>query len=121
MQLKSMSVDKLSNLRDQVDAALNAKVVEQRRALEAELSQLSRFGNGKGRVKLAGRGGPVAPKYRNPENPSETWAGRGLKPRWLALAIKSGKKQEDFLIAGASKAAASKAAPKKRGRPKKAK
>jgi hypothetical protein len=33
--------------------------------------------------------GPVAPKYRNPENPSETWAGRGLTPRWLAAAIKT--------------------------------
>jgi DNA-binding protein H-NS len=52
-----------------------------------------------------GRGakGPVAPKYRNPENPSETWAGRGLKPRWLSAALKSGKTQEDFLIAGAAK------------------
>jgi DNA-binding protein H-NS len=116
MQLKSMSVEKLSKLRDQVDTALNAKVVEQRRALEAELSQLSRFSNGKGRVKLGGRGGAVAPKYRNPENPSETWAGRGLQPTWLALAIKAGKSQEEFLIAGAAKAA-----PKKRGRPKKTK
>jgi hypothetical protein len=46
-----------------------------------------------------GAWGKVAPKYRN--NPAETWAGRGLKPRWLAAAIKSGKKMENFLIAGA--------------------
>jgi len=43
----------------------------------------------------------VAPKYRNPESPGETWAGRGLKPRWLAAAIKGGKKLEDFAITGA--------------------
>jgi DNA-binding protein H-NS len=46
-----------------------------------------------------GRGariGAVAPRYRNPENPAETWAGRGLKPRWLTAAIKSGKKPDDF-------------------------
>jgi DNA-binding protein H-NS len=57
-------------------------------------------------VRGFGARGAVAPKYRNPENPAETWAGRGLKPRWLAAAIKSGKKPEDFLIAGgaASKA-----------------
>jgi DNA-binding protein H-NS len=41
----------------------------------------------------------VPPKYRNPDNPSETWAGRGLKPRWLAAAIKAGKKLEHFSIA----------------------
>jgi len=43
--------------------------------------------------------GPVVPKYRNPANPAETWAGRGLKPRWLAAALKSGKKLEHFNIA----------------------
>jgi hypothetical protein len=33
---------------------------------------------------------------------SAPWAARGLKPRWLAAAIKSGKKLDDFLIDGAS-------------------
>ena len=104
MNLKSMSIDGLVGLRDQVNAALSAKVIDQRRALESELSKLGRF-QGAGRAKAAfGRGGArgaVAPKYRNPENPAETWAGRGLKPRWLTAAIKTGKKPDDFLIAGA--------------------
>src|SRR5580692_9488132 len=107
MQLKSMSLDKLVALRNQVEAVLSTKVVEERRTLESELSKLTRFQGGTGRSKLVlgpGARGPVAAKYCNPENPSETWAGRGLKPRWLALAIKAGKKQEDFLIAGAAKA-----------------
>jgi DNA-binding protein H-NS len=55
----------------------------------------------------------VAPKYRNPENPEETWAGRGLKPRWLAAAIKGGKKLEDFQIGGGGKDGVLKAAKKK--------
>jgi DNA-binding protein H-NS len=50
--------------------------------------------------------GPVAPKYRNPENPAETWAGRGLKPRWLTGAINGGKKLEDFAIEGTKASAA---------------
>lgn len=40
----------------------------------------------------------VAPKYRNPANPSETWTGRGKQPRWLAELTAQGKKVEDFLI-----------------------
>ena len=44
------------------------------------------------------RGKKVAPKYRNPANPKETWTGRGLPPRWMAALIKKGKKREDFLI-----------------------
>ena len=42
--------------------------------------------------------GKVAPKYRNPANPKETWTGRGKQPRWLAALTKKGKKVEDFLI-----------------------
>jgi DNA-binding protein H-NS len=127
--LKSMSVDQLSNLQAQVEAALSAKVVEERRELEAKLSQLSRLsagggartnGRGPGRGGLSLRGRTVAAKYRNPENPSETWAGRGLKPRWLTAAMKSGKKLEDFAIGGKSSAASKKMPKKTRGRPRKA-
>jgi DNA-binding protein H-NS len=103
MNLKSMSLDKLVTLKNRIETVLSAKVIEQRRMLETGLSKLARFQGG-ARSKMAlGRGswGKIAPKYRNPDNPAETWAGRGLKPRWLAAAIKSGKKQDDFLIAGA--------------------
>src|ERR1700724_2207916 len=106
MNLKSMSIDALMGLRGKIDAVLTGKVTDERRTLESELAKLDRFQAGSGRSKGAfGRGarGKVAPKYRNPENPSETWAGRGLKPRWLAAALKSGKKLDDFLIAGSAK------------------
>ncbi len=51
-------------------------------------------------AKTAGRKlGKVAPKYRNPANPKETWTGRGKQPRWMAeLTAKGSKKPEDFLI-----------------------
>jgi DNA-binding protein H-NS len=118
MALKSMSIDKLLTLKNQVEAILSSKVSEQRRALESELSKLGRFQDGGGRGKSTlGRGGArgsVAPKYRNPDNAGETWAGRGLKPRWLSAAIKAGKKIEDFAIAGS--ASSSKANGRKKAR-----
>ena len=101
MALKTMSIDQLVKLKDQVEAAIASKVIEQRRALESELSKLGRYQGGRTKS-VFGRGGSrgaVAPKYRNPENPSETWAGRGLKPRWLTAAMKGGKSLEDFAIA----------------------
>jgi DNA-binding protein H-NS len=75
-------------------------VTERRREIESELSRLAGFAGGGKASKLgrSGRMGPVAPKYRNRENAAETWAGRGLKPRWLTAAIKGGKKLEDFAI-----------------------
>jgi DNA-binding protein H-NS len=122
MNLKSMSLDRLAKLQGQVEAALVAKVADQRRALESELSKISRFQVGGAEAK-AGRGGlkgsSVAPKYRDPENATETWAGRGLKPRWLTAALKSGKKKlEDFAIAGSAPSAKANGR-KKAGRPRK--
>jgi DNA-binding protein H-NS len=109
MALKSMSIEKLRDLKNKVEAAIHTNLIGRRRELESELSKLARFEGGRGGK--GARGGPrgsVAPKYRNPENPAETWAGRGLKPRWLAAAIKRGKKLDDFLIAGAGKASGAK-------------
>jgi DNA-binding protein H-NS len=113
MNLKSMSIDKLAKLKDQVDAILRTKVVDERRALEAKLGTLSRLSTSK-RVRMGARG-PVAPKYRNPENPSETWAGRGLKPRWLAAALKGGKKLEHFSITQTAKQATKRGPKRVRG------
>jgi DNA-binding protein H-NS len=109
MALKTMSVPKLRELREQVDAMISAKVSERRQELESELSELARHdGKGRGRRGASLIGRTVAPKYRNPENTSETWSGRGLPPRWMAAQIKAGKKKDDFLIEGPSGAAAPK-------------
>ncbi len=40
----------------------------------------------------------VEPRYRNTNNPTETWTGRGKQPRWLVAEIEKGAKLEDFLI-----------------------
>lgn len=110
--LKSMSIDKLMKLREQVDAILSAKVLDERRTLEERLGNLGRLtANGSGRKRMGGARGAVAPKYRNPDNPTETWAGRGLKPRWLSAALKVGHKLEEFSIEATPKK--TRAAPKK--------
>ncbi len=50
--------------------------------------------NGKGPAK----GTKLKPKYRNPANKSETWAGRGLRPKWVVDLMKQGKKLDDFAV-----------------------
>lgn len=45
-------------------------------------------------------GKKVAPKYRDPESPRNTWTGRGLMPRWLAAKVRQGHSAVDFLIPG---------------------
>lgn len=50
------------------------------------------------RTARASKGSKVAPKYRNPENPSETWTGRGRQPRWLVAKLAKGGKIDSYRI-----------------------
>jgi DNA-binding protein H-NS len=47
---------------------------------------------------LAGK--KVAPKYRNPANPEQTWTGRGVSPTWVQ-ALKAAGTLDSALIAPA--------------------
>jgi DNA-binding protein H-NS len=102
MQLKSMSLPSLVGLREKVEAALQARIGGARSELESRLKELSDFGGAQSTVRRGPRG-RVPPKYRNPDNPSETWTGRGRAPRWLAAELKRGSRLEDFLIEGGPK------------------
>jgi DNA-binding protein H-NS len=110
----SMSVDALLQLRDDVERALTRKADE----LQKQLAALGKDIGGRGRRRgpvSAVKGRKVSPKYRGPSG--ETWAGRGAMPRWMAAAIKEGKKREDFLID--KSAATAKRSARKRGSVKK--
>lgn len=50
----------------------------------------------------------VAAKYRDPQNPRNTWSGRGRMLRWLAQKTKYGRSATDFLIPGLAKPTARK-------------
>jgi DNA-binding protein H-NS len=119
--LLAMSVDALIQLRDDVSKALSERAGD----LQRQLAQLGGGGGGaskrRGRPPGPGRslkGRRVAPKYRGPNG--ETWAGRGMRPRWMQEAMKGGKKPEDFLIGKPKVSAARKGAAAKRSRKRKA-
>lgn len=40
----------------------------------------------------------VQPKYADPNNPEQTWSGRGRKPAWVQELLDSGAKLEDFTV-----------------------
>jgi DNA-binding protein H-NS len=117
--LKSLSIDELWAVHEEVATLLSEKILAEKRGLEERLARL----NGgrvekatstraalKTSVRLRGRRKypPVLAKYQNPGNLSETWAGRGKQPRWLAAQLKAGKKINDFLIGAANRQAAAK-------------
>jgi DNA-binding protein H-NS len=107
--LKSLSIDELWALHEEVGAMLSERITAEKRELEQRLAKLNTaLISDKANIKRAALQGnerrarrkypPVLPKYRNPSDPSETWAGRGKQPRWLVTQLKAGKKMNDFLI-----------------------
>jgi DNA-binding protein H-NS len=96
LDLKLMSGDELWTLYEEVVAELNCKMAAEKNRLEERLRKLGPLGD---KLHPQRRRYPkVLPKYRNPKNPAETWAGRGRRPRWLSAQLRSGKKLDDFRI-----------------------
>jgi DNA-binding protein H-NS len=102
--LEKMPIDELWELHEEVATALAAKMTAEKEVLEYRLSQLLRqFDGGQKRETSERRPYPaVTPKFRNPDQPSETWAGRGKQPRWLTALLKSGKRIDEFRIASSA-------------------
>ena len=96
---KSMSTDELWALHEEVVARLATSMLAEKRLLEDRLKQLKGVEAERTKSSTGRRPYPtVVPKFRNPDRPSETWAGRGKTPRWLAAKLKSGKRIDDFRI-----------------------
>ena len=95
-----MSADELWALHEKITATLTEKITAEKTRLEKLLSQLEPVSYADARsIGHDRRPYPrVFPKYKNPERPVETWAGRGRQPRWLSAQLKSGKKLDDFRI-----------------------
>jgi len=96
-KLERMSSDDLWSLHVEVTQFLQARIQAEKAELEKRLKTLLGLPSGRRQYPT------VHPKYRNPENPSETWAGRGKQPRWLAAQLRSGKRIDDFRIQKAAR------------------
>ena len=111
VNLDAMSIDEMWQLHEEISQLLTVRLASEKRELEKRLAQL-RYEKEMPSAELADgqsenvvgerRKYPrVFPKYQNPNEPSETWSGRGKQPRWLASALKTGRKIEEFVIGDA--------------------
>jgi DNA-binding protein H-NS len=94
--IKEMTAGQLLSLRNDIDMRLQEMAAE----LEKQLVEINTITGvqKRGRRTSSLRGTKAEAKYRNPANTEETWAGRGMKPKWLTAALKGGKKLESFAI-----------------------
>ena len=105
MNIDSMTLPELKKLQKDLQRAIDSYAARQKAAAMAELearakelgfslAELTGAASAKGKTRA-----PIAPKYRNPKNSSETWTGRGRKPRWVTVALTTvGARLEDFAV-----------------------
>ena len=103
MNLEKFLLEELKTLQNEVAVAI-FNFEKQRKAetlaeLEAlahtkgfSLKELLDSSNGKSTKKSG------APKYADPAHPENTWTGRGRKPKWLVVALESGRSVEEFAL-----------------------
>ncbi len=102
INVNELSLKELKDLQTQVGKAIStfeerkkkealSEVEEKARSLGFSLAELT--GSAVTRKRA-----PATAKYRNPEEPSATWSGRGRKPRWFEAALNAGRSPEDLAI-----------------------
>lgn len=96
VELKSRIEDMIDERKADEKAKVRAKVAQLVAEAGFDLDEVvaMRRTTGQAKKKVA----KVAPKYRNPNDASETWTGRGRKPNWLVAELDAGRDQEDFRI-----------------------
>jgi len=115
-----MQFEELWLLHEELTKVLSEKIVVEKRELEDRLAKLNRVeiirepGDAH-RTSMTDRAPrrkypKVLPKYCNPQAPSETWSGRGKRPRWLVAALETGHRLDEFKIDNVEKGARKKQA-----------
>lgn len=79
----------ISNFDERIKAEALAKLEATAKEMGFSLSDLTGG-------KKAGKVNP--PKYRNPDDATKTWTGRGRQPQWIKDALAAGKDLEELAI-----------------------
>jgi DNA-binding protein H-NS len=102
IDLNNLSLKELKDLQAQVAKAISSFEDRKKKLALAELEEKARE-LGFSLAELTGavvtrKRAPATAKYANPVDASDTWSGRGRKPRWFDAALKAGKRPEDMAL-----------------------
>ena len=104
LDISGMSEKELMKLKEDIDGEMKrrekSKLDDARKAAEEaakkhgySLSDILGEGGRKSSKKPA-----AAPKYRNPDDPDQTWSGRGRQPAWFKDAVGKGRSAESMAV-----------------------
>lgn len=102
LNVNALSLKELKDLQTQVAKAIAtfedrkrkealAELEDKARELGFSLSELTGLAPARKRA-------PAAAKYANPADATDTWSGRGRKPRWFSAALAAGQSPESMAV-----------------------
>jgi len=99
-----LSEEELKEMIKTAEVVLQSKKEERKQQVISQINELATSINLKVELvdpqkrQSSRKGIKVAAKYQNPENPSQKWTGRGMKPKWLKALLSQGGKLEQYQI-----------------------
>ena len=108
VDISGLSIEELWGLREEIGSRIGHLQEEAARKAFEQMEQVA-AGVGMSLKELVEKFGPKTRtkprknnivRYRNPQNPEETWSGRGRKPNWIDRELQGGGKLEDYAVAG---------------------
>lgn len=102
IDLNDLSLKELRDLQSQVAKAISNFEDRRKKQALAELEEKARE-MGFSLAELTGstpvrKRTPAVAKYANPSDQSDTWSGRGRKPRWFVTALAAGRRPDDLMV-----------------------
>ena len=99
-----LSEEELKEMIKTAEVVLQSKEEDRRKQVISKINELAASINLKvdfispQKRQSSRKGIKVAAKYQNPQNPSQKWTGRGMKPKWLKALLDKGGKLEKYKI-----------------------
>lgn len=105
MDLTHYSDDQLAQLQAQIAGELEGRAHAKRESLVKEIREKAEAAGISAEELIKAFGGrgnktrkPVAVKYRDPSDASNTWTGRGRKPKWIEAKLAAGHTLESLAV-----------------------
>ena len=93
-----MTLKQLLSLRERIESVIEQKLEEQRADAIAKIKNIAHEAGISLNDLASKRGTRAVVRFRDPDNPANTWAGRGRRPKWLQAAIENGRDPADFAV-----------------------
>jgi DNA-binding protein H-NS len=107
MDLSNMSLGDLRNLQEQIKQEMKQREQQEVQKAREQIMAIAQSvgvplkdllaNSGRG-TKAGAKTGSVAVRFRNPDNESQQWTGRGRQPKWVKEWVEGGKSLDKLRV-----------------------